>query len=40
MLDLHQGSMGYHYSTMAAITISISDMEIPEIEAGDHRRGE
>ena len=29
MLD-HIKSMGYHYSTIAAITISISDMEIPD----------
>ncbi|MDD5822917.1 MAG: DNA-directed RNA polymerase subunit beta' [Firmicutes bacterium] len=29
MLD-YVKSMGYHYSTVAAITISISDMEIPE----------
>ncbi len=29
MLDAIK-SMGYHYSTIAAITISISDMEIPE----------
>ncbi len=29
MLD-HIKSMGYHYSTIAAITISISDMEIPK----------
>ncbi len=29
MLD-HIKSMGYHYSTVAAITISVSDMEIPK----------
>jgi DNA-directed RNA polymerase subunit beta' len=29
MLD-HIKSMGYHYSTIAAITISVSDMEIPK----------
>ena len=29
MLD-HIKSMGYHYSTISAITISVSDMEIPE----------
>ncbi len=32
MLD-HIKSMGYHYSTIAAITISISDMEIPQQKA-------
>mgnify|MGYP002570440766 CR=1 FL=1 len=29
MLD-HIKSMGYHYSTIAAVTISVSDMEIPD----------
>ncbi len=32
MLDYIK-DMGYHYSTIAAITISISDMEIPEAKA-------
>ena len=32
MLDYNK-DMGYHYSTIAAITISISDMEIPEAKA-------
>jgi len=32
MLDTIK-SMGYHYSTIGAITISISDMEIPEAKA-------
>ena len=31
MLD-HIKDMGFHYSTVAAVTISISDMEIPEIK--------
>ena len=29
----HIKTMGFHYSTMAAITISVSDMEIPEEKA-------
>ena len=29
MLDYIK-DMGFHYSTIAAITISVSDMEIPE----------
>ena len=33
MLDTIK-SMGYHYSTVGAITISISDMEIPEAKHG------
>jgi len=33
MLDTIK-SMGYHYSTIGAITISISDMEIPEEKGG------
>ena len=33
MLD-HIKSMGFHYSTVGAITIGISDMEIPEAKAG------
>ncbi|MGI6733774.1 MAG: DNA-directed RNA polymerase subunit beta' [Anaerovoracaceae bacterium] len=30
----HIKTMGFHYSTMAAITISVSDMEIPEAKSG------
>ncbi len=30
----HIKDMGFHYSTMSAITISVSDMEIPEAKAG------
>ena len=33
MLDYIK-EMGFHYSTVAAITISVSDMEIPEAKAG------
>ncbi len=36
MLDYIKDT-GYHYSTIAAITISISDMEIPEAKACNHR---
>ena len=36
MLDYIK-DMGYHYSTIAAITISISDMEIPEAKDCNHR---
>ena len=43
MLD-HVKEMGFHYSTLAAVTISVSDMEIPKekdeiIKAADERVG-
>jgi DNA-directed RNA polymerase subunit beta' len=39
MLDTIK-SMGYHYSTIGAITISVSDMEIPGKEGYRSQRGQ